>query len=141
MLADDIVDYLAAAGIGLTTGTNIFKVPVPETTAAAQVVSVIEYGGRPAIRAMGPSIGAPVAEVSRFQVAVIDQLNNYESARAMIESIYKKLDWLSNTTLGSTLYLQVRALQPPFYMPPGETQDPNAQHHFTCNFECWKARG
>jgi hypothetical protein len=141
MLVDDVAEYLGTAGLGLTVGTNLFKVPVPETATADIQVAVVEYGGRPAIRAMGPSLGAPVAEVSRFQVAVIGQLNDYEASRDLIEDIYRALDNLAETTLGTTRYLLIRALQPPFYMPPGETGDPNAQQHFSCNFEAMKARG
>jgi len=143
MLEDDVCDYLVGAGIGLSMGStgNLFKGTVPETTPASQVISIIEYGGRPALRSFGPSIGDPVHETARFQVAVIDQQNNYQAGRTMIESIYRKLDNLANTVLGATTYLMVTALQPPFYMPPGDVQDPNLQHHFTINFEARKARG
>lgn len=141
MLVDDICSYLAGAGLGLTVGTNLFKLPQPEMSTADPAVMLIEYGGRPAMRAMGPSIGDPVAEVTRFQVATITSLNGYQSGRNMIESVYQALDNLADTTIDGTRYLLIRALQPPFYMPPGEMGDPNAQHHFSVNFEAMKERG
>lgn len=139
MLVDDVVDYLAGAGLGLTAGTNLWKLPVPETASQSIVqVTVIQYGGRSPYRAMGPSLGAPVAEIPRFNVGVIGQYEQFEEARDLAEDIYESLDNLADTTLGSTRYLLVRALQPPIYASP---DDEDAEHHFSINFEAVKARG
>lgn len=139
MLVDDVANYLESAVTGLAIGTNLWKLPVPETASTTDIqVSVIEYGGRPAMRAMGPSVGAPVAEVTRFNVAVYGQLDDFENTRTKAEEIYQALDFLSDATLGATRYLHVRALQPPMSMTP---DDENAEHHFSVNFEAVKARG
>jgi len=140
MLLDDIATYLEGAGLGLTIGTNLWKVPVPEMASQSTgiQVAIIEYGGRPSIRAMGPSLGAPVAEVARFNIGVIGQLEDFANTRTKAEDIYRALDNLADQTLGTTRYLLVSALQPPIYATP---DDEDAEHHFSVNFEAVKARG
>lgn len=139
MLLDDIANHLSTSVAGLTIDANLWKLPVPETVTSTDVqVAVLEYGGRAPLRAMGPSAGAPVAEITRFNIAVIGGLSNYQGARSMAEDIYTTLDYTSETTLSTTRYLHIRALQPPIYFPP---DDENAQHHFSLNFECMKVRG
>jgi hypothetical protein len=139
MLLDDIANHLSTAVAGLTLDVNLWKLPIPETvTSTAVQVAVLEYGGRPAMRAMGPSAGAPVAEITRFNIAVVGGLSAYATTRTMAESIYETLDFTSETTLGTTRYLHIRALQPPIYFPP---DDESAQHHFSVNFEATKVRG
>ena len=143
MLTGDIVAYLATASLGLTPGVNLWAEPLPETTSTTDYqVSVVEYGGRPSIRGMGANLSAPVAEIRRFQVAVIGQQSQNEETGILANSIYKALDQLAEVSLGSTgtRYLLIRALQPPFYFPPGDVSDQNAQHHFTTNFEAHRER-
>lgn len=141
MLVDEVAEYLGGASLGLVVGSNLWKVPVPETTSTTgPQVGVVEYAGRPALRAMGPSLGDPIAEVTRFQVGVIGQLDQYEETREMAESIYQALDNLANTSLPSSTgsrYLLIRALQPPFYMAP---DDNTAQHHLVFNCEAIRER-
>jgi len=142
MLLDDIANHLSTAVGGLTIGVNLWKLPIPETASSSiQQVMITEYGGRSPLRAMGPSVGAPVAEISRFNVAVYGGLTEFEETRALAESIYQSLDYLSETTLSGssgTRYLHVRALQPPISFPP---DDENGLHHFSINFETMKVRG
>ena len=140
MLTKEIAEYLGSTVAGLSVGTNVWAVPVPETAPGDIQVSVVEYAGRAPLRAMGPSLGDPVAEIARFQVAVIGQLSQYLESRQLIEEIRQALDQLTEATLGGTRYLLVRELQPPFYQPPGEIGDPNAQHHFSINFEALRER-
>ena len=138
MLVEDIVTYLDGASIGLTAYQNLWNVPVPETASSTGVqVSVVQYGGRSPLRAMGASLSDPVAEVSRFNVGVIGTLEDFQSARDMAETIYGTLDNMTETTLGVTRYLLVRALQPPIYTAP---DDADAEHHFSINFEAMKLR-
>jgi hypothetical protein len=139
MLLDDIANHLSTSVSGLMIGVNLWKIPVPETASSSAIqVSIVEYGGRPAMRSMGPSAGAPVAEISRFNVGVYGQLSDFQNTRTMAEDIYSTLDYLSETTLSTTRYLHVRALQPPIHFAP---DDENAQHRFSLNFEAMKVRG
>ncbi|MEY4955953.1 MAG: hypothetical protein RL409_210 [Gemmatimonadota bacterium] len=138
MLLDEITNYLAGAGLGLTVGTNLWMLPVPETADQSIIQTmVLEYGGRPPLRAMGPSLGDPVAETPRFNVGVIGQYEQFQDARQLAEDVYQALDNLANTTLGATRYLLVRALQPPIYLAP---DDEDNEHHFSINFEAVKER-
>ena len=78
MLLDDIANHLSSSVSGLTIGVNLWKIPVPETASSSAIqVSIVEYGGRPALRAMGPSAGAPVAEISRFNVSLYGALHRF----------------------------------------------------------------
>jgi len=138
MLLDEITNYLAGAGLGLTVGTNLWMLPVPETADQSIIQTmVLEYGGRAPLRAMGPSLGDPVAETPRFNVGVIGQYEQFQDARQLAEDVYQALDNLANTTLGATRYLLVRALQPPIYLAP---DDEDNEHHFSINFEAVKER-
>lgn len=139
MLLDDIANHLSTAVSGLTLGTNLWKVPIPESASSSDIqVSVLEYGGRPPLRAMSDSLGEPIAEIVRFNIAVQGDLNDFEDTRQKAEDIYRALDFMSDETLGSTRYLHIRALQPPLSFPP---DNDNAQHRFSINFEAMKARG
>ena len=143
MLLDDITNYIAAStslSVSLTVGSNLFKTPAPETVASTEehLVEVLEYGGRSPMRAMGASKSDPVAEITRFQVAVISNSSTFEAGRTLIEEIKDELDYLSEATLGSTRYLQVKMVQPPMYWSP---EAPSGQHHFTASFEAMKERG
>lgn len=139
MLLDDIANHLSTAVAGLSLGTNLHKMPVPETASSSMMqVSIIEYGGRPAMRAMGPSAGSPVAEIARFNVAVYGGLSEFQATRLLAFSIHDALDYVSETTFSTTRYLHIRALQPPMHLPP---DDENGFHHFSINFEATKVRG
>ena len=130
--------YLGGAGIGLTAYVNLWNVPVPETASSTGVqVSVVQYGGRTPLRAMGASLSDPVSEIARFNVGVIGQLEDFENARNMAETIHATLDNLTEATLSGTRYLLVRALQPPIYSAP---DDEDAEHHWSINFEAMKLR-
>jgi len=136
-LVSDITTYLVAQGLGLTVGStgNLLNVPFSDVSPQA-VACVIQYGGLPAIRAFGASIGSPVCEVHRFQVLVRDVANNFATAQTLAEDIHDKLDHLGESTLSGTRYLNVVALSPPF--PIG--QDANDRYEFSCNYEAWKVR-
>jgi hypothetical protein len=133
--------YLAGAGIGLAMGStgNLFKVPFPDGSPDA-AVSLLEYPGMEAVRAMGASLSAPVFERPRFQVTVRDTLQNFQTARTLATSIYNKLDGLSEETMGTTRYSYVRAIQTPFLLGPAG-EDKNARPRVVCNYEAVKERG
>ena len=136
-LVSDVTTYLAGASLGLTVGStgNLINVPFSDVSPQA-VVCIIQYSGRPAVRAFGASIGAPVCEVHRFQITARDIANNFSTAQALIESIHAALDHLGESTLSGTRYLNVTAVAPPFYLG----QDDDDRHRFVCNFEAWKER-
>ena len=138
MLLDEIGTYIASTshGLSLSFSSNLFKVPIPET-APDNSVSIIEYGGVQAMRAMGESLSAPVCERPKFQVIVRSTLDGFNTGRGLAESIHRLLDGMADTTLSSVRYLYVRAIQPPFLL--GDPEDENARFRFVCNFEAMRA--
>jgi hypothetical protein len=142
MLLDDIANHLSSSVTELSIGYNLWKLPIPENASSSvRQVMISEYGGRPSLRAMGASLSEPVAEITRFNIAVFGGLTEFEETRQLAEDIKDALDYLSETTLSGssgTRYLHVRALQPPISLPP---DDQNGLHHFSINFEAMKVRG
>lgn len=136
-LASDVATYLAGTTLGLTAGGNLFAIPFPEATTSDQAVCLIEYPGEAPEHAAGASLSAPLYERPRFQVIVRDATSAAAACRALAESIYVALDGLSDTTLSGTRYLQVRAIQSPFYL----SMDGQNRHRFVCNYAAEKVRG
>jgi hypothetical protein len=138
VLASDIATYISTSTLGLTAGTNVFAIPFPESTAVAdRAVCVIEYPGEAPEHAAGASLSAPLYERPRFQVVVRDATSAAQACRDLAESVYRLLDGLADTTLSGTRYMQVRALQSPFYL----SIDGQHRHRFVCNYAAEKARG
>jgi hypothetical protein len=145
MLTEDVTTYLVATtSLGLTirttSGGNLYRRALPES-APNLAVAVMEYAAGQPAHAMGASLSAPLYEDVRFQVLVRVAPDDYSTGRAMIEDIYRNLDWLMGSTeigtTGSTRYLSVRALTSPYWMG----QDTAGRHRFTANFEARKERG
>lgn len=141
MLADEIAIFLAAASLGLTVGSTaangIFAVPFP-TEAGDTATCVIEYPGKPPIRAMGPNLQAPVFERAKFQVLSRDGSNSSFDCRALQKNIWAALTHqsgtLTGTTGGTTVYGYIDALSSPFFLK----FDENARIYYACNFEAYK---
>lgn len=136
-LASDVTTFIAAStALGLTAGTNLFAVPFPEA-APDQAVCLIEYPGEAPEHAAGASASAPMYERPRFQIICRDAEANAATCRALAESIYVLLDGVADTTMSGTRYMQVRALQSPFYL----SVDGRNRHRYVCNYSADKVRG
>lgn len=141
MLADEIVNYLSGAGLGLVIGSTdtngIFAVPFP-TEAGDTSTCVIEYPGQGPIRAMGPSLQAPVFEVVKFQVVSRDVNDRAFNCRSLQKNIWAALTHtgptLTGTTGGTTVYGYIDGVQSPFFLK----YDENARIYFVCNYRALK---
>lgn len=141
MLADDIATYLAGAGLGLSMGSSsngIFSTPFP-TEAGETATCVIEYGGEPPLRAMGPALTAPVVERPRFQVVSRDASDNAMTCRSLQKDIWNKLEHhaatLAGATGGTTVYHFIEALSSPSFLK----LDESGRVYYACNFRAQKA--
>ena len=128
MLPVEVGTYLAGAGLGLTLGTNLFMVPFPAGSPDA-CACFAEWGTEDALRAMGPSLGAPVAEQPRFKVMVRGSRDGAQAARTLAGNIHKKLDHLGEITLSGTRYLNIVAEQPQFL---SFDDNDRPRYHFDC---------
>lgn len=111
LLLDDLGDYLASGGVGLTVGTNLFLGFLPEQPDDA--VAVYETGGRPPAHAMNALAGQAVAEYPRVQVVARATSFGYPGARQRMANIYKLLDGLPTRTINGTQYDWGSAVSPP----------------------------
>lgn len=143
MLADEIAQYLAGAGLGLVVGATsangIFAVPFP-IQAGDAATCVIEYPGLKPVRAMGPNLQPPIFEAAKFQVLSRDTPDNAQTCRRLQQSIWAALCHLSTTlvgsTGGSTYYGYIDGIQSaPFFLK----QDDSARVYYVCNYMAWKA--
>lgn len=124
----DIATRLAAKGFG-TVGTSIFVNTMPATPANCIAVSV--YAGRPPDRTHDgsgndhPSIQIRVRNTSA------------STALSTINNIYNHLDGLVNTTLTSTYYVSIFAINSGA-IPMGK--DENGRTEYAWNFETTRRR-
>ena len=136
MLLADIGTYLASAGIGLTLDVNLFRVPFPAAAPTA-AACLMETPGEEDEFGSGPSLDLPALERARFQVQVRDDPQNAAACRALAESIRQKLNNLGPVTLGTTVYHDVKATTPVFFLGP----DQNERWRWVCNFVAMKGNG
>jgi hypothetical protein len=128
MLLHDVATYLDTQVASLTLGTNLFMGNMPDTP--VESVAMYEYTAGPPIETLG---GADTAmETPRVQVIV--RSSDYATGRALIESIWKALRNVANTTLSGTRYQRIAAVDSPTFMQ----RDANYRPMFVCNFEIMK---
>lgn len=119
MLLDDIKTFLIANGI-----TDIYKTDMPDEPNEA--VCLYEYAG------FGPQLdhGGIAWRNPAIQVSVRSQ--DYQTARAKIESIYLLLSALINSQVGvGTQILHATPVQEPFSLGP----DLQGRVKLVCNFD------
>jgi hypothetical protein len=124
----DIANYLATGGFG-TVGTTIFLNTMPATPDACIAVSV--YAGGPVERTHDSSGNDNPSVQIRVRNA------SAGTARTKVEQIYNYLDGVSNTTIGSTFYLGIFAINSGA-IPMGK--DENGRQEYTWNFAVKRKR-
>ena len=139
MFLDEMATYIGTNVAALTVvtsgGGNLWKVPFPKH-AEASGACIVELGGEPAIRGMGPSVGDPIAEIVNFQVIVrTSDSSGAEAVRSTMRDVHEALDHMSGT-LSLCRYLYVEATSPPIYLG----QDENERHRWLTEFTATKER-
>ena len=126
--ADEIAQYLADNAIG-TQATDLFVGSLPATPGDA--IAVLESGGLPP----EGSFGAATASLfERPRIQIIVRWSDYEAARNKIEAIFKLLEKVSHTSLGTTRYLRIAAVQSPMFIG----RDGTDRFLLSCNFQITK---
>lgn len=138
-LLDAVASYLASANIGLTVGTNLFKATLPDSPDVA--VAIFEWGGQENVKTFAPLPGMAILERPVFQVLVRGARENvvagsYSAARALAESIYRKLDGYVGT-LSNVSYKAIVCESNPYYIQT----DYNARPHIGMDFQAVKELG
>ena len=138
MLLDEVATFIgtnvAALTVASTAGGNLFKLPFPKNSADS-AACIVELGGESSLRAMGPSGGAPVAEIVNFQVIVRAASSGAETARSTMRDVHDVLDHM-NGTLSLCRYLYVKATSPAVYLG----LDENERHRWVVDFQAIKER-
>ena len=138
-LLDAVATYLEGSSLGLTVGTNLFKSRLPDSPDLA--VAIFEWGGMQNEKTFANAPGMAILERPTFQVLVRAPRENvtpnaYSTARALAESIYRKLDGYSGT-LSGTAYKAIFCESNPYYLKT----DDNLRPHFGIDFEAIKQLG
>lgn len=130
----DVVTYLAAAGLGLTAGTNLFEGEMPELPDTC--VAVAHYASETSDDyAMGASLTAPGYEVELFQV--MTRHATRATAISTAAAVHAALDNLGPATLSGRTYFRIESQGPPFSL----AQDPSLRWRRAANYRAQKARG
>jgi hypothetical protein len=126
---EDLRDYLAAAGIGLTAGANLFGGTMPDKPDVANVL-YDSSGGVPIDTGGGPSKPA----VINPRVQVQSRATAYNTARDTCRAIYNALTLIANQTLSGHYYERVSPVQEPFLLHNDESN----RTVFVCNFDVFR---
>ncbi len=135
MLLDDIEAYLATFAPWTQSGKTytVRKNFTPDQP--DEVITLIEFPAGGALRAMGPSLTAPVRERAGLMVLVRGPLKDYANARAMAELVYQRLDHFAGTLSGRLYYIES------MHVPILKEQDRNGRWLVETNFVAQKERG
>jgi hypothetical protein len=109
-MESEVGTYLAAAGLGLTRGTNLFEGILPETPNTA--VSLHQYGGDQSLLGFGVTTGVQY-ERPRLQVFVRGEPGEFTTARDLAHDIRQALAKVQATDLSGTGYHLVIPMQSP----------------------------
>ena len=128
MLLPDIANKLQGLGIG-TKGADLFMGTMPDMP--DNLIALYEYPGE------GRSLAwnSTTREAPNLQVLVRNK--SYDAGRTKIEQIVNALHGLANTTLGTTIYLLIKAIQSPGLL----TRDSSNRAIFVVNFSINKEVG
>ena len=121
---DDLIDFLAAAGLGLTHGTNLFTGPIKARSTVVPVDAVFATGagGPPPERAMGQ-----IEETRRAVISLQIRWSTQEAGDAKIRSIQNALQGISVSG-----YLDISSLESE---PTLIGRDPEGYYIFLLNIQ------
>jgi len=117
MLGDELVTYLAAAGVGLVAGTNVFSSTIPDTCSVL-AVGMVELSGESPIRTFCPSLSPDLVQRPGVQIVVRGVENGTSLARAKAKQVYDQLANLGPVILSGVLYFDVQpegAIHGPYF--------------------------
>ena len=131
MVLAELATYLAADGLGLTAGTNLFYSLLPESPDVC--VALFEYPGLPDEVELG---GTTIrAEWPRVQVVVRGAGDaGSDAPRLLCEQIRRSFTKIREQILSGCAYHAVTAIQAPFPLAPDE----NFRFKYACNFQVYK---
>ena len=141
-IADDIAAYLVAQSTAFTllsgTSGNLGKMVMLDNAHVADTfASIYETGGGASEYAFSTSTGAATIVFERPSFQVLSRSTVYTTARSQAQTAYTLLDGLAGKNLPTatgTRYLQITAIQSPFFV----NRDENERYIVSVNFDAWK---
>jgi transglutaminase-like putative cysteine protease len=116
-ILEELRGYLVANGV-----SPVFMVKMPDTPDDA--VCLYEYAGIP------PEFAHDGQQWENLRVQAVARDASYTSARDKAQSVYDVLNGTVNTTIDSSRYLKILALQSPFPMGADENDRPRIVVNF-----------
>jgi len=118
----DMANYLAAAGLGLVVGTNLFTGREPNSP--ANTATIYDTPGD------APMLTMDNVRYDYPAIQVRVRNTGYQAGWALIDSIRTALHGLAHVTQGGAVYELVKCDQEPFLLDYDESNRPR----FVCNF-------
>ncbi len=141
-IADDIAAFLVAQSTAFTllsgTSGNLGKMVMLDNAHVADTfASIYETGGGASEYAYSTSTGTADIVFERPSFQMLSRSTTYTTARAQAQTAYTLLDGLADRNLPTatgTRYLQITAVQSPFFV----NRDENERFIVSVNFDAWK---
>lgn len=144
-MVDDVAAYLVAQSTAFTllsgTAGDLGKMTMLDHAHVADTfAAVYETPGAGSEYAYSTSTGGASVIFERPSFQILSRSTIYPTARTRAETAYNLLDGLADKNLPvatGTRYLQVTAVQPPFFLQ----RDDNERYIVSVNFNAWKEVG
>jgi len=137
MILDDVAQYLSTNITALTLGTNLTKGYMPDSPDTC--TTVFETGGYRPTHYF--TTGTQTRAYENPGIMVHARSTDQVTARGLAESVFTKLDGITNralpTTTGTHHYVSIDAVQSPFLVG----RDKNDRFVFSVNFDVTKTTG
>lgn len=130
MVLAELATLIAASGLGLTSGTNLFYGILPPDPDV--LLTMFEYGGQP----NEPNLGRGTTRLvfPRVQVLARGIKDDYDGPRLVLQNIVTLFTAVVNQNVTGIRYLAIEPLQDPFPL----RRDDNFRIEIVCNFKITK---
>ena len=144
-LVDDVATFLAATSTAFTvlsgTAGNLGKmIMLDHDHYADTFASLYETPGAASEFAFSTATGTVETVFERPSFQMLSRSTTFTIAKSQAETAYTLLDGMADRLLPTatgTRYLQITAVQPPFYLQ----RDENDRYIVSVNFDVWKEVG
>ena len=141
-LVDDIATFLDASSTAFTllsgTAGNLAKMIGLDHEHAGNTMAVIyETPGGASEFSFSTSTGAPTTQFERQSFQILSRSTTWTTARSQSQVAHALLDGLTSRSLPTatgTRYIQITAVQPPFYLQ----RDENDRFIASANYDVWR---
>lgn len=124
-MISDIADYLVTQGVASQVGSDIWYNYMPDADNVNNAIGVFDTGG------LEPDIYLPTKEYT-FQVYI--RAASYALGKAKLDAVRTALHQLMNTTVGSTYFYFIFAINEGGVVSAGKGEDTRGMVELSINF-------